>query len=84
MSHDTSLDRFSTVAEFELLTKGTIYAVAQVAPGFLILDKPNGIPVGPATLIIRTEGEEIRRDVTVLSSAESSTRVEISREQESD
>lgn len=80
MSHDTSLDRYSTVAEFELLANGTSYTVAQVAPQFLILDKPACIPQGLATLMIRTEGEEIRRDITIQSSAKSSTRVEISRE----
>jgi hypothetical protein len=80
MSHDTSLDRFSTVAEFELLVGGITYPVAQAAPRFLILNKPANIPPGPATFIIRTEGEELRRNIEVLPSVESSTRVEISRE----
>lgn len=80
MSHDTSFDRYSTVAEFELLANGISYAVAQVAPQFLVLNKPTSIPPGKATLIIRTEGEEIRRDITVVSSEESSIRVEITRQ----
>lgn len=79
MSHDTSIDRFSTIAKFELLVDGVTYAVAQVAPDFVILRTPSTIPAGPATLIIRTEGEELRRNIEVLPSVEFSTRVEISR-----
>jgi hypothetical protein len=81
MSTDLSLDRHSSVADFELLAHNRSYDVAQVAPEFLILETPTEIPPGPATLVIRLEGEEIRRQLTLPDGATcNSTRVRICRE----
>ena len=81
MSSQTSVDRFSTVADFELLAAGRSYSVAQVAPEFLILEQAADIPPGPATLIIRAEGRELHRSLHLLDGASrSSTRVRIVRQ----
>jgi hypothetical protein len=80
MSSDTSVQRFSTVADFDLLINGQSYKVAQVAPDFLLLDKATAIPPGPAVLVIRVEGEEIRRAIELPAGASEETdRVEIRR-----
>ena len=80
MSSQTSVDRRSTVADFELLAAGRSYAVAQVASDFLILDIPAEIPPGAAALIIRAEGRELRRDLELPDGADrASTHVRITR-----
>jgi hypothetical protein len=80
MSSDTSIQRFSTVADFDLLINGRSYKVAQVAPDFLLLDKATAIPPGPGVLVIRVEGQEIRRAIELPSGAsEEADRVEIRR-----
>jgi hypothetical protein len=80
MSSDTSIQRFSTVAHFDLLTNGRSYKVAQVAPDFLLLDRATAIPAGPGVLVIRVEGEEIRRAIELPTGASEETdRVEIRR-----
>lgn len=62
------------------MINGRSYKVAQVARDFLLLDKPTAIPAGPGVLIIRVEGEEIRRTVELPAGAsEQSDRVEIRR-----
>lgn len=74
------MDRHSTVADFELLAAGCSYSVAQVAPEFLILAAAAEIPAGPATLVIRAEGHELRRDLELPDGADhSSTRIRIIR-----
>lgn len=65
MTEQTSTNRYSTIADFELLANGQSYAVAQVAPIFLILDSPQQIPPGDAELIIRVEEEVIRRQIAL-------------------
>jgi hypothetical protein len=80
MSSETSVDRFSTVAEFELLIAGRSYRVAQVAPDFLFLDTTAEIAPGPGVLVIRVDGQEIRREILLpLGSEAGSLRVQISR-----
>jgi hypothetical protein len=80
MSTDLSVDRFSTVAAFELVADGRSYRVAQVARDFILLDRATPIPAGPAELIIRVDGEEIRRQIMIVSTGEpKSRRVEIAR-----
>ena len=56
MSSDTSIERFSTVADFDLVVNGRSYKVAQVAPDFLLLDTATEIPPGHGVLVIRVEG----------------------------
>jgi hypothetical protein len=65
MPKQTSVDRFSSVADFELLANGQSYAVVQVASDFLILESPQQIPPGEAELIIRVDGEVIHRQITL-------------------
>jgi hypothetical protein len=80
MSSDTSVQRFSTVADFDLLVNGRSYKVAQVAADFLLLDKATAIPPGPGVLVIRVEGEEIRRAIELpIGASEKTDRVEIRR-----
>lgn len=59
------MDRFSTVADFELLAGGKTYDVVQVASTFLILQTPQEIPPGDAELIIRVDGEVIHRQIAL-------------------
>lgn len=81
MSTDLSLDRHSSVADFQLLVQGQSYDVVQVAPEFLILATPTEIPPGPAELVIRLEGRETRRRLTLPDGASrGSARVGIRRE----
>jgi hypothetical protein len=80
MSSQTSVDRFSTVADFELVAAGRSYSVAQVARDFIILETAVEIAPGPATLVIRVNGEELRRDIELPDGANrSSERVRIVR-----
>jgi len=80
MSSDTSVQRFSTVAHFELVVNGRSYKVAQVAPEFLLLDNATAIPPARGVLIIRVEGEEIRRAIELpVGASEETNRVPIRR-----
>jgi len=65
MSNSNPIERFSTVADFELIADGRSYSVGHVAPTFLILDRSEEIPPGDAELIIRVEDEVIRRQITL-------------------
>jgi hypothetical protein len=58
MASPVSIERFSTVAEVELVVGGKSYSVGQVAPAFIILKCAADIPAGAADLYIRIEGEE--------------------------
>jgi hypothetical protein len=69
MSSDISVERFSTIADFELLAAGHSYQVAQVASHFLVLREAADIPPGEAELIIRVEGEELRRRIVLPAGA---------------
>jgi hypothetical protein len=80
MVSDASVQRFSTVADFDLFINGRSYKVAQVAPGFLLLDKGTAIPPGPGVLVIRVEGQEIRRTIELpVGASEETDRIEIRR-----
>ena len=83
MSNKTSVERFSTIARFELLADGRSFKVAQVASDFLELEVPTDIAPGPAVLVIRVdESEEIRRDISLPQGASArSPQVQISRPQ---
>jgi hypothetical protein len=77
MSSDTSVQRFSTVAHFELVVNGRSY---KVAPEFLLLDHATAIPPARGVLIIRVEKEEIRRAVELpVGASDESNRVPIRR-----
>lgn len=65
MSNETSVDRYSTVADFELIAHGRSYSVGHVAPAFLILETSQEISPGDAELIIRVEDEVIRRKIAL-------------------
>lgn len=52
------MERFSTVADVELIAAGKSYRVGQVAPAFIMLQCAAAIPAGDADLSIRVEGEE--------------------------
>ena len=59
------MDRYSTVADFELRANGQSYAVVQVAADFLILESPQQIPPGDAELIIRVDKEVMKRHLAL-------------------
>jgi hypothetical protein len=65
MAKQTSMDRFSTLADFELTANGQSYAVVQVAADFLILETPQHISPGDAMLIIRVDKEVIERRIAL-------------------
>jgi hypothetical protein len=80
MSSETSVDRFSTVAEFELLIADRSYRVAQVAPDFLILENAAEIAPSPGVVVIRVDKQEMRREILLpLGTETGSLRVQISR-----
>lgn len=68
MSIDLSVDRHSTVAYFDLVIHDVSYKVAQLAPSFLILDRPQEPPLpGRGKLTIRSEGRPpVEREIEVL------------------
>lgn len=74
MATETSVDRFSKVADFELIVGENSYSVWEVAPTFIVLDPPTDIPPGEAVLIIRVDGEEIRREIQLPQGADRSSR----------
>ena len=57
MSETTSTQRYSTIADFELLALGKSYDVSQVAGEFIILARPAKIPPCEAELFITVEGK---------------------------
>lgn len=58
MASPVSIERFSTIADVEMIAAGKRYRVGQVAPAFIILKCAADIPAGEADLYIRVEGEE--------------------------
>lgn len=79
MSTKSLSGRLSTVAEFDLIVNDRTIPVAQVAPDFLLLDTPTVIPAGPATLVIRVDGEEQRRSIEIVDGGTPTTRLTIRR-----
>jgi hypothetical protein len=71
--HSIEVERYSTLAEFELVANGQSYDVGQVSSDFIILDKPADIPPGEADLFIRVEGEELHRRIRLPRGATSDT-----------
>lgn len=65
MSTDLSLGRRSSVADFELIVAGKTYKPVQIAAEFVILDRAADFPAGPATLIVRLDGEERITEITL-------------------
>ncbi len=63
MSEPTSVERSSTIADFELQANGTAYDVSQVAGGFIILSRAAQIPPCEADLFITVEGDRRRRHI---------------------
>ena len=57
-SATTPTERYSTVAEFELVVNQTSYDVEEVAPDFVTLARAADIPSCIADLYIRVEGED--------------------------
>lgn len=70
----TSVDRFSTVADFELVVGENSYSPSQISRDFIILDPPTDIPPGEAELIIRMDAQEKRRQIQLPQGANRSTR----------
>jgi len=64
----TSIERYSFVATGELLVGNQSFSIAQAAPEFLILSRPEQVPTGPAELMIRycDEPTPVRRQIQVL------------------
>ena len=61
MPGNTFTHRHSTVAYFELIANNVCYKVGQIAQSFIILDLAQPLPpIGPAGLIIRSEGKDPR------------------------
>lgn len=83
MASPVSIERFSTVADVELIAAGKSHPVGQVAPAFIILRCAADIPVGEADLYIRVEGEEeLHRRIRLPQGASvTSPRVVIEREE---
>lgn len=57
------MQRYSTIAEFELHADGRIFDVSQVAGDFIILARPAEIPPCEAHLLITVEGKCRRRRI---------------------
>lgn len=55
MPQSVSTDRYSTVAEFELVVAGQRYRLAQVSSTFIIFDKPTSLPPTEADLYIHVD-----------------------------
>jgi len=67
MSTDTSVDRYSFVATFELIADGQSIKLAQIAPDFVILDRPVHVAPGSAELIIHfSDRPDQLREIEVL------------------
>ncbi len=54
MSQDTSIERYSFVATFELIAGGKSFAPTEIAPKFLTLPSAADVPLGPV------EGDPLR------------------------
>lgn len=63
MAEFVEAERYSTVAEFELVAGGRSYRPSHVSRDFIILDRPADIPPCDADLYIRVEGEEMHRRI---------------------
>jgi hypothetical protein len=63
MPESVEVERYSTVADFELVAAGKGYGVSQLCGDLIILDKPAEIPPCDADLYIRVEGEEMHRRI---------------------
>ncbi|MDA1017073.1 MAG: hypothetical protein O3A00_21770 [Planctomycetota bacterium] len=63
----TSIEPYSFVAYFDLLTGGQSFSLGQIAADFAILRRHEKVPTGPAELVIRySDRPETRRKVEVL------------------
>ncbi|MDA1230698.1 MAG: hypothetical protein O2856_07990 [Planctomycetota bacterium] len=82
MSTNTSVQRHSTVAYFELISNSESYKVGQIAQSFIIMDATQRVPpTGPAELIVRSEGKDpMHRQIEVIGpDAERPERIQIRR-----
>lgn len=67
MSISTPVDRYSFVAEFELLAGNCSIELSQIAPAFVIPRRPQDVPTGPAKLITRySDRPDLQQPVEVL------------------
>ena len=63
MAESVEVERFSRVAEAELIANGRSYAPSHVSRHYIILKQPADIPPCDADLYIRVEGEEMHRRI---------------------
>lgn len=73
MSESVEVERYSRVAEFELVANGRSYSPSHVSRDFIILDQPADIPPCDADLYIRVEGEEMHRRIRLPQGASADT-----------
>ena len=68
MAIETSAERYSFTATFELITGGRSIQLGQLAPEFVILDREEPVEPGPAELIIHySDRPALHRQIEVLS-----------------
>ena len=58
--------RYSAIAQFWLIADDHRYPLSQVAPEFVILQRPGSPPAGPAELLIDIEGQLDSTSVHIL------------------
>jgi hypothetical protein len=63
MPQSVSTQRFSTVAEFELVVAGERHRLSQVSSTFIVFDKPTTLPATTADLYITVDGHPLHRQV---------------------
>jgi hypothetical protein len=80
MTQFVDVERYSSVATFELVANGRSYSPSHVSRDWIILDRPAEIPPCDADLYIRVEGEEMHRRIRLPQGASAdSDRVVIER-----
>ena len=80
MPESVEVERYSTVADFELVANGRSYSPSHLSRDWIILIRPAEIPPCNADLYIRVEGEEMHRHIRLPQGASAnSDRVVIER-----
>jgi hypothetical protein len=74
MTEQTSTNRYSTIADFELIANGDSYPLVEIGPDFVVLKVAHEIPPGEVELIIRVDGKVIRRQIFLPNGASATSR----------
>ncbi len=68
MSLEPAVKRYSAIVQAWLIVSGVEHPLSQLAPEFVILQRPSPIPCGDAVLRVTIDGREDRREIQVLGS----------------